>query len=459
MAPADAAPNATKMSRAVTLTALSLGFVVVQLDVTIVNVALTHIGATFGSGVSELQWVVNAYTLTFAALILTAGALGDRSGAKRVFIVGFAVFVLASLACALAPTFATLVAARTIQGVGAAILVPCSLALLNHTYSGDAARARAVAVWAAGASAALSAGPVVGGVLIAVFSWRSIFLINVPLGLIGIGLTWRYARETPRSAQTGVDLGGQLAGIIALGALAAATIEGGARGWTDPPVLTGFTVCVLAGVAFVAIEARVTRPMLPLSLFTRRTFSATALIGLCVNVAFYGLIFVFSLLFQQVKGYTALQTGLAFVPMTAAIMAANVIAGRLSSRIGPRTVIMSGAALLALACLGLLGVGATTPYPAMAVQLLAMGAGLGLVVPPLTSSLLGSVERARSGVASGVLNTTRQAGSVLGVSLFGSLVGRHHHFVPGLHVALILSGVLVFIGCGLALFIHTEDVS
>ncbi len=279
-------------AKALTLAAMSLGYVVVQLDVTIVNVAINSIGVTYGGSLADLQWIVNAYTITFAAFILTAGALGDCLGAKRVFVLGFAIFVLASLACALAPTLWVLIVARLCQGIGAAVLVPNSLALLDHAYAAEAERHRAVGIWAAGASFSLTAGPLVGGALV---GWRSIFLINLPLGLAGIWLTWRYANETGRSARRQLDLPGQTIAVLALGSLAAATIEGGQRGWIDPLVLGGYVAFAVLAVLFLVVEFRSEEPMLPLALFRTPAFSATSLAGLLVNVGCYGLIFVFSL--------------------------------------------------------------------------------------------------------------------------------------------------------------------
>src|SRR5690348_9392605 len=215
-----------RLAGALTLAAMSLGYGVVQLDVTIVNTALNSIGASLGGGVAELQWVVSAYTIAFAAFILTAGALGDRIGARRVFMAGFVIFTAASLACALAPDALTLIVARAVQGVGAAILVPNSLALLSRAYPDDKARGRAVGIWAAGASVALTAGPVVGGGLIALVGWRWIFFVNLPIGLFGLWLTWRFVDETTRSPQRELDLPGQIAAVAALGCLAGAIIEG-----------------------------------------------------------------------------------------------------------------------------------------------------------------------------------------------------------------------------------------
>ncbi len=435
---AAAARTPDRGARAWTLVATSLGFAVVQLDVSVVNVAIKPIGAALGGGVSSLQWVVSAYTVAFAALILSAGAMGDRVGAKRVFIVGFGVFTGASAACGLASSLGVLIAARAVQGVGAAVLVPCSLTLLNHTYPEANERARAVGLWAAGASVALSGGPLVGGVLTATLGWRAIFFINAPIGLIGIVVTWRWAQETSRSPDRGIDLPGQLAAIVSLISLAAATIRGGAHGFTSPPVLAGYAVAVAAGAAFAALEAKRPEPMLPLGLFRSRTFSSTSAIGLLINVAFYGLIFVLSLFFQRAQHLSPLHTGLAFAPMTGVVLAANLLAGRLAARLGSRRVIALGGALMAAGAAALRGAGAGSSYPTLVVQLVAVGLGIGLIVPVMTASLLGSVDRSRSGIASGTLNTARQTGSVIGVALYGSLIAGGQ-LVPGLHAALAIS--------------------
>ncbi|WP_183876532.1 MFS transporter [Rhizobium sp. BK491] len=433
----------SKLSKSLTLAAMSLGYGVVQLDVTIVNTALNSIGTSLGGGVSELQWVVSTYTIVFAAFILTAGALGDRIGAKKVFMAGFAVFTVASVACALAPTAPLLVAARAVQGLGAAILVPNSLALLSHAYADEKERGRAVGIWAAGASLALTAGPVIGGGLILLVGWRWIFLVNLPIGLVGLWLTWRYARETARSSQREIDLAGQIAAIAALGCLASGLIEGGSIGWRSPFVVAGFVSTAVLVILFVLQELRASQPMLPLSLFKRRMFALTSLVGLAVNVAFYGLIFVFSLYFQRLNGLSPFATGLAFLPMMGAVLPANLGAARISEGIGAPATIAVGAATAGFACLTLLGIQHGTMYWATCAQLVVIGTGLGLLVPPLTSTLLGSVEKARSGIAAGVLNATRQTGSVLGVALFGSLIGRPDTFIPGMRVALIISACLL----------------
>jgi DHA2 family methylenomycin A resistance protein-like MFS transporter len=423
-------------AQTLTLAAMSLGYGVVQLDVTIVNTALTTIGSGLQADVAALQWVVNAYTIGLAAFILTAGALGDRVGAKRVFIAGFALFTIASVGCAFAPNLGVLIAARGVQGVGAAVLVPNSLALLSHAYTEAAERGRAVGFWAAGASLALTAGPLAGGLLIHFGSWRAIFLVNLPIGLIGLFLAWRYTRETPRKHDRRLDLPGQAAAMLTLGFLAASIIEGGKVGWRSGFVETAAALVVIFGAAFILQERRYEQPMLPLELFSKHPFWLSAVVGLLVNTAFYGLIFVLSLYFQKQNGLSPLQTGLAFVPMMAMVLPFNILGPRLSERFGAAAVIAMGAAIAAAGAAALFIIGKQTPYALLCVQLLALGGGLGLLVPPLTSMLLGSVDKARSGVASGVLNSARQTGSVIGVALFGALVARDATFMIGLRISL-----------------------
>jgi DHA2 family methylenomycin A resistance protein-like MFS transporter len=282
----------------------------------------------------------------------------------------------------------------------------------------------------------------VGGGLIELAGWRSIFLVNLPIGLAGLWLAWRYATDTTRT-QHELDLPGQGAAIGMLGLLAGAIIEGGRVGWSDPWVVTAFGGFVTLAVLFLLQERKAPQPMLPLSLFRHRMFAITSLVGLLVNVAFYGLIFVFSLYFQRINGWSSVATGMAFVPMMGVVLPVNLAAPRLAERFGASTVIASGALITAAGCVALLGIGRGTSYWAFFAPLLAMGGGLGMLVPPLTSTLLGSVEKARSGVAAGVLNSTRQTGSVLGVALFGSLIGQTNAFLLGTRSALIISALLL----------------
>src|SRR5258707_7864188 len=439
----DNTSSRSPLATALALAATSLGLGVVQLDITIVNTALSSISTSLGGSVAELQWVVTAYTIAFAAFILTAGALGDRVGAKRIFIGGFAIFTLASLACALAPSAMFLIAARSAQGLAAAILVPSSLTLLNHAYADPKARGRAVGFWAAGASVALTARPFVGGALIALVGWRSIFLVNLPIGAAGLWLAWRYAEETPRLAQRGIDLPGQIAAITTLGTLAGALIEGGALGWSHPLVIAAFAAAVMVGLLFVWREAYAQQPMLPLLLFRHRMFALTALVGLLFNIAFYGLIFVLSLYFQKVNGWSPFATGLAFVPMMGMVLPANLVSASVSERLGAPQTIALACVITAAGCIALLPMASGSSYWAIGTQLVVLGGALGLLVPPLTSTLLGRVEKSRSGIAAGVLNATRQTGSVLGVALFGSLVGGANAFITGAHVSLVISAAVL----------------
>ena len=431
------------------LAAVTLGFAVVQLDVSVVNVAVKSIGVALGGGVASVQWVVDAYTLTFAAFILSAGGLGDRIGARRVLLGGFAMFTLASVACGVAPSIGFLVAARAVQGIGAAALGACSLALLNHSFPGPAARGRAIAVWAAGGTGAMAAGPVVGGLLIAAAGWRWIFLINVPLGVAGAWLTARYGNETTRARDRGVDLPGQAAAVVALTALAAATIEAGSRGLGAPLVVGGYAVAVVAGVVFAAVEARRARPMLPMMLFRSREFSVTVVVGLLINVVFYGLYFSVSLYVQRQEHLSPLVTGLAFVPVLAGVMAGNVAARRFPAA---RGAIAAGAVAMAAGCAGLLVAGAVSSAgPGVTIAgLTVTGVGGGLIVPAITSALLGSVDPSFSGIASGTLTAMRQVGSVLGVALLGSLLASQGA-VNGLRAGCVIGVGLAACVAGLSL--------
>jgi MFS transporter, DHA2 family, methylenomycin A resistance protein len=276
---------------------------------------------------------------------------------------------------AVAPTAITLIAARAAQGVGAAILVPNSLALLNHVYP-DEERGRAVGIWAAGASLALTAGPLAGGGIIALVGWRGIFLVNLPIGLTGLWLTWRYAEETASSSKRELDLAGQALAIGALACLAGAIIEGGSLGWNNPWVIAGCVGFAFLAALFVFQERRAQQPMLPLSLFRHRLFALTSVTGLLVNVGFYGLIFVLSLYFQQINGLSPLATGLAFLPMMGAVLPANLLAARASERFGAPAIIAAGAAIAAARCVALIGIDRGTNYWMICVQLVAIGGGL-----------------------------------------------------------------------------------
>jgi MFS transporter, DHA2 family, methylenomycin A resistance protein len=424
-----------------TTLATSLGFVLVQLDVSIVNVGLAPIGASLGIGMAGLEWVVDAYTLAFASLMLSAGALGDRIGSRCAFIAGFGLFIVSSIGCGVAPTGSALIAARTVQGIGAAALVPCSLALLNHATGGDAkARAHAVGLWTAAGAVALAVGPALGGSMIALFGWRSLFLVNAPIGLIGIVTTARWIDET-EPGKAGLDPVGQTLSVVALSAATAAVIEGGALGWQSPLVLVLALLAVAAAIGFLYAEATIARPMLPFGFFRLPNFSPATLVGLGVNFTLYGGIFIFNLFLQRYAGYSPVRAGLVFLPFPAALLIANIGAGPLVARFGPRWPMTFGL-IVGVAGFALLAtVRPTTPWLLMLPGLILVPLGIGTAVPAMTTALLSSVPRARAGVASGVLNTVRQAGGAIGVALFGTLLAQDG--TPGLAGAFIMAAAVL----------------
>ena len=437
--------SSRQTSIAWTIVAASFGFAVVQLDVTIVNVALPRLSIDLAASVPGLQWVVDAYSLVFAVLLLSAGVMGDRLGAKRAYLIGLAGFALASAACGAAQTATQLIAARAVQGIGAALLVPPSLALLNHACAHDAKlRAKAIGLWTAAAGVSIAAGPIVGGLLLSWLGWRSIFFVNLPLCMIGMLMTLRVA-ETPRKPQQHLDLGGQLLAIAALTCLTAAVIEIGPLGIRHPLVLGGFALAVISTVLFVRVEGRVTQPMLPLSFFQLPNFSPAVLFGIAVNLTYYGLIFILSLYLQHICRYTATQAGLAFLPLTATFVVANLISGWMVGHYGSRLPMLLGALIGACGFALLTRLDAHSSYLAMLAPFVMIPSGMGLGVPAMTTAILASVEKTWSGTASAVLNAARQAGGAIGVAAFGALVtGGDLHIVPGMHAAAWLSsGLLV----------------
>ncbi|WP_258878816.1 MFS transporter [Paraburkholderia sp. BL6669N2] len=423
--------------------ATGLGFSVVQLDVTIVNVALSKLAAALHSSLAGLQWVVDAYTLAFAVLLLSAGTLADRFGARRAYLVGFGVFGVASAVCGASVSVTGLIAARAVQGLGAALLVSPSLALLNHACADNRQlRARAVALWTAAGSASVAFGPLIGGVLLQSLGWRSIFLVNLPLCALAILLTIRL----PETACTRrpLDLRGQMLVVLALSSLCGAVIEIGALGWRQPRVLGGFALATVSGVAFVVAEARVSHPMLPLRFFRLPNFSQAVLLGVAVNQTYYGVIFVLSLYLQHVKHYTAMQAGLAFIPLTATSVIANLLSGWLNGRFGARLPMLLGSAIAALGFSLLAQLDGASSYALMLTPFLLIPGGAALVVPAITATVLASVDTTWSGTASAVLNAARQAAGAIGVAIFGALVaGGDDHIVRGLRYAAGMSvGVL-----------------
>ncbi len=441
----------TSPGQTVALVAICLGYFMTILDTTIVNVALPDIAKGLGAGVAGLQWVVDGYALVFAALLLSGGALGDRFGGKEVFLAGLALFSAASALCGVAPTLGLLVAFRMIQGLGAALLVPTSLVLLRHTFVDTGARARATGVWGGIAGIAAAAGPVLGGVLVAALSWRSVFLINVPIGILGALLTLRFVAPTPRLPRRGFDPLAQAAGIVALACLTFAVIEGGARGWRSPLILGALGVFVLATAAFIAIEWRGASPMLPLGLFGNPSFAAPTVVGFLINFGFYGQLFVINLFFQQVWGYSPLLAGLALLPESGVVALSSFLSGRVTGRAGPRLPMVIGLVVGGVGLLALILVGATTAYIVLCALLIAIGFGMSFTMPAMTAAVMEAAPSERAGIASAVLNASRQVGGVLGVALLGALVSGRDAFVPGLHVAGAIAGAAFLVGCILTL--------
>ena len=441
------------------LLACSFAFIIVQLDVTIVNVALPQIGAELGARISDLQWVVDAYTLGFAVFLLSAGVLGDKFGSRRVFMAGFALFTIASLACAIAPGAMVLNVARAVQGIGAAALVPSSLAILNRAYAHDKKLlAKAISLWTAAGGLSIAAGPVLGGLLLSAFGWRSIFWVNVPICIAGFWLTSRVVPALRgKDPQRSFDLPGQLLAVVTLTALIGAVIEVGALGIGDWRVQCALAVSVCAGALFLVVEQRGAAPMMPLGLFRQAAFSAAVLYGVMVNFAYYGVIFVLSFYLQKLRGFTVLHAGLIFLPLTATFIVSNIISGMTMARVGVRIPMIVGGAIGAAgyALLGLFGVSDDASFLAMLPGLALIPAGMGLGVPAMTTSILSAVPQQQAGTASAVLNTARQVGGAIGVAVFGALVasGSAEHMFGGIHMAMQVS-TLLLLGAGLLAYLY-----
>jgi MFS transporter, DHA2 family, methylenomycin A resistance protein len=446
------------------IAASSFAFAAIQLDVTIVNVALSKISEDLGASLAELQWVVDAYTLGFAALLLSAGVVVDRLGSRRVFVAGFFGFAVASLACALAPGPAFLNATRAIQGIGAALLVPSSLAILNDACTHDQRlRARAIGIWTAAGGVTIAAGPVVGGFLLNWLGWRSIFFVNLPICALGLGLTLRVppAPQDKRKHRS-FDLAGQALAIVALTALIGAVIEARPSGSTlklNPIVVAGCLLALGAGAAFIAVEARTASPMLPLNFFHLPGFTPAIVFGVLVNCSYYGIIFVLSLYLQKALGYSTVQAGLAFLPLTGTFIASNIASGWMVGRTGSRLPMVLGGLIGAVGYCLLCRLGVRATFLEMLPGFVLIPTGMGLAVPAMTTAILSSVDRASSGTASAVLNAARQVGGAIGVAAFGACVHgvTAEQIISGQSIAALTAAALLIIAAILALFVHPQN--
>ena len=419
-----------------------LGFFVVALDAQIVNVALPHIRAELGGGLSGLQWIVTGYTLMFSALQLFGGTLSDRIGARRAYGIGMTVFVVASAVCAAAPSLTVLIAGRVLQGIGAAMITPTSLALIREAFLDAVQRGRAITYWALGGSVAAAAGPVLGGVLTQ-FGWRWIFLVNLPVGIVALVVLPRVAPSARRVAP--FDWAGQIAAIAALGGLTFGIIEGGSVGYAAPEVLAAFVVTIIGAVIFLIAQARGRHPMMPLDLFRSGTVSTGLGIAFVTMAAFYGVVFVQSLYFQEQRGATALVTGLLFLPMTGLVAVFNPFVARAMERLGKIVTTIGGMVLMALGLIALACLPADTPILVAALLMVPVGLGGSFTVPPVTALILDQVPAARAGTASGVLNTARQMGGSLGIAIFGAVLAVQPTFQTGLRTDYAVTGAVLLV--------------
>ena len=416
------------------------------LDTTVVTVALPSIARSLGTGVSGMQWVADAYSLTFAALLMSAGSWADRLGGRRVLLAGLALFTAASVGCGLAGTVWLLIAARAVQGIGAALLVPSSLSLVQAVYADPVQRARAVGVWGGVGGVAASAGPVIGGLLVSALGWRAVFLVNVPVAAGGAVMIRKFVPESARRAGQVRDVHGQVLAVIGLAALTTGLIEAGVRGWSALLVQISLAVAALAVPGFIWAERRAPVPMLPIRLFDRGAFSSAAVIGVLLNFGFYGQLFVLTFYFQEQRGYSSWQTGLALLPSLALTFIACTLSGQLTARTGPRVVIIGGLSLATAGLLGWLLAGTAMPYGELILPMAATGFGCSLTMPAVTTAIMTLAPLDRGGIASGVLNSARQTGSLLGVAVLGTVIAGQHVSAGALRLAMAIAAVALFSG-------------
>jgi EmrB/QacA subfamily drug resistance transporter len=444
------------------LLAAFLGSFVALLDLTIVIVALPAIQEALGADLVGAQWIVDSFALLMGAFLLSGGLLGDRLGRKRVYLIAIVVFVAGSILCAFATSIGVLIAGQAVQGLAAAVIVPGSLSLIGRAAPDPAARGRLMGVWGMVASLAVVAGPLLGGLLVDSLGWESIFWVNLPIGIVAIvcGLVGLSESADPQHAS--FDPAGQLLGVLALGALAYGAIE--ARDLADnaATVLTAAAVFVIATIAFIAVEHRVARPMLPLELFRNRQFTVVNAASIALGFGANGAFFLITLYLQQVRGNSALNAGLLLLPMTLAIVPASFFAGRLIAARGPRLPLvigygLVGASLAALGAIDLTNAG----YWNIGILFVVCGIGQGFAIVPAPAAVLQTVPRERSGVGSAVVSTARQVGTALGFAVLGTIVATHTTgvapadlaaaFVDGLHISLVVAAALVLLAAvGLA---------
>jgi DHA2 family methylenomycin A resistance protein-like MFS transporter len=404
------------------LYAICFGFFLVLLDTTALNVAAASMERDFATTLSGLQWVVNAYTIVFASLLLTAGAVGDRFGAKRLYQIGLALFTGASFLCALAPGVAMLTALRMLQGVGAAVMLPASLALLSHAYPSVRERSRAVAFWASIVSLGFAAGPALGGALTYAFGWRSIFLVNVPVGVAALLLVRSFVDETPVKHARHIDWAGQGIAALVLCALTYALIEAGREGWTAPRIVLALGAAIGLATAFALVERRSESPVLPAHLFANPVFSVCVAAAVILGFGMYGTLFVESVRLQTERHLSALTTGLMMVPFTVTPAITVRVLERAGVGMHFRPRLAAGHVIAAVGALAMAVSVWLSGFSVVELGLGLLGISMGYITPAMTAGVLASSPAETSGVASGILNAGRQVGASLGVALMGTLV-------------------------------------
>jgi DHA2 family methylenomycin A resistance protein-like MFS transporter len=431
--------------------AACLGFFVVQLDVSVVNVGLGALKVAFDTDLTGLQWVINSYALPFSALLILGGAYGDKFGARTIFAWGFALFTIGSIGCGMADNISTLIALRAVQGAGAAFMVPASLALIRLSFHDAATRRTAVAMWGACGGIALAAGPVIGGLMIQYLGWRSVFLLNVPLGAVAIWLILHYAPPSQRVDHK-VDLYGQGSIALCLAALTYNLTEFGGQGWTVLTVLA-LLISVCCAMVFGLIERRSAAPLLPASLLHNRVLATTALTGAAISMTFYGAVFVLSIYFQTVLHFDSFKTGLSFVPLTAVLTISTMVSSRVARNVSAVRIIASGLVLQIIGFVVLAQTGSQSNAWMFNGALMMVGIGSAIAVPSVTNSMLGSVAETDAGMASGLLASARQLGGVVGVAVFGAAIAHADGpaFFHGMSNAMLIAAIALLFCLGVHL--------
>ena len=426
------------LNERIALCTVLCGFFVVMLDTTIVNVSLPYIGKDLGGTTSSLQWVVDSYTLSFAALLLTSGTACDRLGALHVYLAGLATFAIFSFLCALSTSMWALIIFRAFQGIGAAMVVPSSLALIADMYSDQARRTKIIGLWGATGGIAAALGPIVGGMLVSALRWNAAFWINIPIIAILIVLVIVFVPPRKPDNNKYFDLWGQVTSIIGLSALTYVVITWGERGWS-PLYIIWLIGGIMLVLCFFIIESTTPDPMLPLTLFTQRSFRAASFVGFCLNFSFFGQLFILSLYFQDFLGWSPWLSGLALAPQATSAIIASPLGGRCAAKYGPYPAMLIGLLIGTGGFSSLIAVSPETPYPVIALLTLCVGFGMAFAMPAATSAAVNASPPEHVGVAGGVINTARQVGSVFGVALLGTFIASGS-FLVGFHTAVLVAG-------------------